>query len=70
MACVRSRDSDAGDALDVGERRVAQPVGADAQLGRPRQRLDPSCEGLEPPAAQVATVRPVEDDWATLVGAR
>lgn len=59
--------SHAGDAFDVGDRCMADPMGADAQLGGPCQVLDAPSEALEPFVVEMAAVLSMQDERAAVV---
>ncbi len=57
----------ASNPLDVGYRRVADPVGTDAKLGGPGQALDAPGEPFEPLVVEMATVLSMQDKIAAVV---
>jgi hypothetical protein len=67
MAGIGRRHSHTGDAFDVGDRCVADPMGADAELGGPCQVLDAPSEALKPFVVEMATVLSMQDERATVV---
>src|ERR1039458_9548047 len=67
VAGVGRRHSHTGDAFDVGDRRVTDPVRTDAKLGGPRQVLDASSEPFEPLVVEMAAVQSMQDDRAAIV---
>ena len=67
MASVGRCHSHTGDAFDVGDRCVTDPVRTDAEFGGPRQVLDASSESLEPLVVEMATVPSMQDDRAPMV---
>ena len=67
VAGVSRRHPHTGDAFDVGDRRVTDPVRTDAKLGGPRQVLDAPSESLEPLVVEMAAVQPMQDDRAAIV---
>jgi hypothetical protein len=50
----------AGDSLNVGDRRVTEPVGADAKLGSPVQMLDALGKALEPFVVEVTPIHAMQ----------
>ncbi len=70
MASVGRCHSHTGDAFDVGDRCVTDPVRTDAEFGGPRQVLDASSESLEPLVVEMATVPSMQDDRAPIVAPR
>jgi hypothetical protein len=67
VAGIGRRYSHAGDAFDVGDRCVADPMGADAKLGGPGQVLDAPSEALEPFVVEMAAVLSMQDERAAVV---
>ena len=67
VAGIGRRHPDAGDAFDVGDRCVADPMGADAKLGGPCQVLDAPSEALEPFVVEMAAVLSMQDEWTAVV---
>ena len=67
VAGIGRRHSHAGDALDVGDRCVADPMGADAEFGGPCQVLDAPSEALEPFVVEMAAVVSMQDERAAVV---
>ena len=67
MAGVGRCHSQTGDAFDVGDRRVTDPVGTDAKLGGPRQVLNTPSESLEPLVVEMAAVLSMPDERAAIV---
>ena len=67
VAGIGRRHPDAGDAFDVGDRCVADPMGADSKLGGPCQALDAPSEALEPFVVEMAAVLSMQDERAIVV---
>jgi len=70
VAGVGRRHPHTGDAFDVGDRCVTDPVRTDAEFGGPRQVSDASSESLEPLVVEMATVPSMQDDRAPMVAPR
>ncbi len=67
MAGVSRRHPHAGDAFDIGDRRVADPVGTDAKFPGPCQVLDAPSEPFEPLVVEMPTVLSMEHKAAAVV---
>jgi hypothetical protein len=67
VAGVGGRHPHAGDAFDVGDRRVADPVGTNTQLRGPGQVLDAPGETFEPLVVEMASVLSMQDKVAAVV---
>ena len=67
VAGVSRRHPHAGDAFDIGDRRVADPVGTDAKFSGPCQVLDSPSESFEPLVVEMPTVLSMEHKAAAVV---